>query len=157
MNPDIWKTVNFGMYGLMVAGIFYCITITPMHELGHAAVCMYEGHDPVLTFNGNLGIRCEGIGQPFWQYYVMGGTFGVAAALALYGLGRVMHAPLLILAAIPIAVSQTGTAIMETAFHVEYILNPLASLLILIPAICVGCVLVTYRRSRIGCRLLSSG
>lgn len=155
MDSDTKETVIFGLTGLVVACVLYCITIIPMHELGHAAVCMYEEYDPVLTFDGRLGIRCEGIEPPFWPYHMMGGTFGAAAALTLYVLGRVVRAPVLMLASIPMAVSQTVKAVMETAFHVEYMSDPLTPLLAVVPAVYVGYMLVAHRRSRAGRNLLN--
>ena len=155
MNPDVKKAINFGVFGLLVAAILSYITITPMHELGHAAVCMHDGHEAVLTFNGRMGIKCDGIGPPFGPYHVMGGVFGVGAASILYVIGRIAHAPVLLLAAIPLGIMEAGTAVLETIYHTAYVLNPATPLLSFIPAAYVGVMLVMRRHSRIVRKLLS--
>ncbi|MDE0526394.1 MAG: hypothetical protein OXI27_07370 [Thaumarchaeota archaeon] len=155
MNPDTKKAVDFGMSGLAAVAIFYLVSIVPMHELGHAAVCMHEGHEPVLTFNGRLGIQCDGIGFPREPYYVMGGVFGMGAAAMLYLTGRIVHASVLLLAAIPLGIMEAGTAVLETWVHYEYVQDPQTSLLAFIPAVYVGIMLVACRHNRMVRKLLA--
>ena len=154
INPHIKETLCFGLTGLIITGVFYCITIVPMHELGHAAVCMDGGHSPVLIFDGRVGIKCDGIGAPFWPYHVMGGVFGMVGASVLYGIGRLIRAPHMLLAAVTLAVEEACVTIVETVFHVQYIEDPLTPLLYTVPTVYVGLMLVMHRQSNRVARLM---
>ena len=157
MNHDTKKAVCFGLIGLIVTGLLYVGVIIPMHELGHATICMNRGHFPALTFDGRVGIKCDGIEPPLEPYYMMGGIFGVVAALFLYGIGWLIRIPQMLFAAVILTIEEICIAIVETIAHGEYIHNPLTALVCAVPIVYVGFMLVMYRRNSHVARLLRTG